>query len=274
MAFAPNLTPRDIPDDITRRKLNELIDTVNMSDLDLEIPAGNIAGKTSVNKFGENTAVASGATEDVWDGSNIYPWPDTALMTKLSQTADQAAMRGETVEVQGLAAGYVATTQDVVLDASNTTTAVTLTTPLLRAFRMKVQGDVIGDSTIRLHNDAENVDYAIIGIGNNQTLMALYTVAAAKTAYITNYYATSIPSGGQPTSLSLRIWAKDNANVYERQLKHKQGLTADADAYGHFQHFFKPYLKITEKSDVYIDVTTVGAAADIAAGFDLILVDN
>jgi hypothetical protein len=274
MALVPNLTPRDIPDDITRKKLNELIDTINMSDLNLEIPAGNIAGKTSVNKFGRNSAVASGATEDIWDGSNIYTWPATALMTKLSQTTDQAAMRGETVEVQGLAAGFVATTQDVTLNASDTTTPVTLTTPLLRAFRMKVQADVVTTSPIRLHNDAESVDYAIIGTGNNQTLMALYTVAAGKTAYVTNYYGTANAGGGAPTTLNVRLWAKDNANSYERQLKHVMGVSGDVDAYGRFQHFFRPYARFNEKTDIYIDATTVGAAADVSAGFDLILVNN
>ena len=29
-----------------------------------------------------------------------------------------------------------------------------------------------------------------------------------------------------------------------------------------------------EKSDIYIEGTTVGKAADVSAGFDLILVDN
>ena len=42
----------------------------------------------------------------------------------------------------------------------------------------------------------------------------------------------------------------------------------------HFYHPFKPYVKFTQKTDIYIDGTTVGKAADISAGFDLVLIDN
>jgi len=59
-------------------------------------------------------------------------------MTSISQTTDQVAMRSAVIEVQGLDASWDAVTQNATLDASDTTTVVTLTTPLIRVFRMKV----------------------------------------------------------------------------------------------------------------------------------------
>jgi len=126
-----------------------------VSDFALEVAAGNVPGHTGVNKFGRNASVAAGTTEEIWGGSAAYSWPDTALMTSISQTADQADLRGATIEVQGLDANWVLTVQDVVLNAANTTTVVTLDTPLIRCFRMKVEADFVTTSPIRVHNAGE-----------------------------------------------------------------------------------------------------------------------
>ena len=105
--------------------------------------------------------------------------------------------------------------------------------------------------------------------------MAIYSVAASKTAYITGYYASlNKDAGGGDPDVVIRMWVKDNANSYEAQLKHLLGL--DADAGSHFQHQFFPYYKVTEKSDIYLTVQNLSgtATADVSGGFDLILVDN
>ena len=257
----------------TRNDLVSASNPLPVTDLMLEIPRGNISGVACVNKFGRNSSIASGSTEDIWDGSSAYSFPATALMTSISQTSDQVALRGETVQVQGLDANWELTVQDATLDASNTTTIVALDTPLLRVFRLKVMSDVVCTSSIRVHNAGETQDYAAITTGNNQTLMAIYTVPANKTAYMTAYYASLNPVANQdPTTMHIRLWARDNHNSYQSQLKHVMGLDADATSY--WRHEFKPYYKFSQKTDIYIDGTTVGKAADISAGFDLILIDN
>ena len=236
----------------------------------LEAASGNNTGMTSVNKFGRNSAVDIDVQEEIWDGSIAYSFPATALMTSISQTADQATLRGGTIEIQGLDANWDLVVQTATLDASDTTTVVTLTTPLIRCFRMKVLENVVTTSPIRVHNAGETVDYAIIGVGNNQTQMAIYTVPAGKTAYMTSYYATVNPGTNlNPTSNPIRLWARDNANDYAKQIKHVLGLVD-----GNFQHYFDPYFRVTEKTDIYITAQPVGKAADVSAGFDLIVVDN
>lgn len=242
-----------------------------VSNYDLDVSRGLISGVTWVNKFGRNPTVDDGVLEEIWTGSAAYVYPDTALMTSISQTTDQAALRGGTIEIQGLDANWEEVIQTATLDASDTTTVVTLTTALIRCYRMKVLEDVITTSQVRVHNAAETQDYAIIGTGLNQTEMAIYTVPANKTAFMTNYYAHHNPkTGNNFTKCPIKIWAKDNANVYERQQKHVTGLAED----GWFQHNFKPYPKFTEKTDIYITAQPTGADADISAGFDLYIVDN
>ncbi len=243
----------------------------DLQDEDLKIAMGVYPGVSSVNKFGHNPAVASGGTEEIWDGSAAYVFPATALMTKLSQTTDQTAMRGQTIHVEGLDANYAAVDQNVVLNASLTTTAVTLATPLIRVNRMSVHSAIVGDSPIRLHNDAEGQDYAVILVPDNQTEQAIYTVPAGFTAYMTSYYAAHLPTTGQTfTSLFVKLLKRDNAQGHAPRLVHELGLAAD----GHIPHEFSPYIQFTEKTDIYLEATTVGSAADVIGGFDLILVKN
>ncbi|KKM18514.1 hypothetical protein LCGC14_1664950 [marine sediment metagenome] len=242
----------------------------DLQDEGLKIAMGVYPGVSYINKFGHNPAVASGGTEEIWDGSAAYVFPATALMVKLSQTTDQVAMRGETVEIQGLDANYAAVTQDVVL-ANPTTTPVVLGTALIRVNRMVLKSAVVADQPIRLHNSAENQDYSVILVPDQQTEQAIYTIPAGVTAYMTQYYAAHLPTTGQTfTSLNIKVLARDNGNSYAPMLKHELGLAPD----GSSLHEFHPYPKFLEKTDIYLVANTVGAAADVVGGFDLILVDN
>lgn len=243
----------------------------DLQDESLKIAAGVYPGVHCINKFGHNPAVASGATEEIWDGSATYVFPATALMVKMSQTTDQAAMQGETVEVQGLDADFEAVTQDVVLDASNTTTPVVLGTALIRVNRMFIKSAVVADQSIRLHNSAESQDYSVILVPNQQTAQAIYTVPAGVTAYCSSYYMAHVPTSGQTfTSLTIKLLQRQNATSEAPRLVHELGLAPN----GHIAHEFSPYVKFPEKTDIYITATTVAAAANTVAGFDLILVDN
>ena len=231
---------------------------------------------TCINKFGRNTAVVSGGTEEVWDGSRAYVFPTSASITHIRSAVDSAITQNVTLEVQGLDTNWNLVVQTKATDGADSTTEVALDTPLIRVFRVKVLDDTAMDQDIWVGPDPATAanSSAIVTAGNNQTLMAIYTVPLGKTAYITNYYATVNPGGGAPTTLNIKLWGTDNANGYARQLKHTLGLNANSGAYGNFQHEFKPYLKFNAQWDVYIEATTAGAAADVSAGFDLFLTNN
>ena len=243
-------------------------------DFALQLARGQINNHTHINKFGRNPTVASGATEEIWDGSYAYPFPSTAAITHIRAAADSATTQGVTVEVQGLDANWELVTQNVTTDGDNSTTEVALTTPLIRVFRMKVlnaaamdQNLWLGDSDMSGVTDTE----AVIIAGNNQTQMAIYTVPAGYTAFVTNYYAREHPvTGNTATSLNVSLWGTDNVNGYAKQIKHSMGLAVGTGA----QHFFNPYLKFTEKFDIYLTLTTVGGTSDMSGGFDIILVKN
>jgi hypothetical protein len=241
----------------------------------LLVPMGIYPGITSINKFGRNGDVDGGETQEIWDGALAYTYPtDTTAMTHIRSAVDSATTRGAVIEVQGLDANWDLVVQTKALDGTNSTTEVALDTALIRCFRMKVLDGSVMDQDIWLGDDdfVVTAAKAIITAGNNQTLMAMYTVPAGHTAYLTNYYAHSNPlSGSNVTSNSIRLWATDNVNGYARQLKHDVGLPDD----GHFIHNFSPYYRFAEKTDIVMTSSPVAVqAVDVSAGFDLIVVDN
>ncbi len=236
-----------------------------------QLARGQIPGHTHINQYGRNPLCAAAASEEIWEGSVVYTWPATALMTKLSQTADQVALRGEHVRIMGLDGNWDLVEQSVTLNGAATTTPVVLTTPLLRVYFAEVNGGAVADSTIRLHNDAENLDYFVMPTGNNTTALGWYTVPRGHTAYMTNYWAHHNPTTGQTfTSNLIRLNATDNANGYARKVIHQRGVPED----GGFVHPFFPYRKFEGKCDIILTSSPVAAAADISAGFDLILVED
>jgi hypothetical protein len=245
-----------------------------MSMPDLAIARGDFPGVTHINKFGRNTAIASGATEDIWDGNTAYTYPtDATDITHVRAAVDSATTQGVTIEIQGLDANWNLVTQTKATDASNSTTEVALDTALRRVFRMKVLDAAVMDQNIWVGDDDFVVAAAkaIITAGNNQTLMAQYTVPANHTAYLVDMYASENPvTGNSATSIDIKLWARDNANGYAPQLKHVHGLAPAT----YFHQDFHPAKVFGEKTDIYITATTVGGTTDVSAGFDLILVDE
>jgi len=241
------------------------------NDAMLEIARGNVDRLSVVNKFGENDNIANGVREDIWDLGGTYPFPTTADITHIKQATDQATMRSKTIEVQGLNSSWDLVTQNVVLNATNTTTLVILGTPLIRVFRMRVLANVVGTANILLTNVGATVNYAQISTGNNQTLMAIYTVPRGFNAYITNYYYDYVrDSVKDPDSVEFGLWTSDKANNYAFQNKHYVGLPKLASGQ---QHFFKPYFKVGQKTDIKMTALSDGADANVHAGFDIILED-
>ena len=246
---------------------------IPISDFNLQVVSGSITGYTSVNKFGKND-VCGATQEEVWDGNRAYIWATTASITHIRSAVDSAITQGVVCEVQGLDTNYDLVVQNATTDGADSTTEVALTTALRRVFRVKVLDDTTMDQDIWVGPNPATAanSSAIVQAGNNQTLMAIYTVPAGKTAYMTNYYATANPNSAAGTLFITKLWARDNTNGYAKQLKHTKGL--DKDATSGFQHPFTPYYKFLEKTDIFITGEAGSNTVSISAGFDLILIDN
>lgn len=195
-----------------------------------------------------------------------------STITKISQTSDQAAMRGESVRIRGLDVDGVEVVQTVALNSSNTETAVALTTPLIRIMDAEVLSSTIGESPIRVHNTAETVDYAIISTGENKTRMAIESVPAGYTGYITSMYGSTIEAGSaQPTSVNFKLSMADADNGYGFRTEFEEGISKSSNG---FEHKFDIPLVAPSGTDVKLSATTVGEAGNVRGGFTVVLVKN
>lgn len=251
-----------------------------MTDDNLLIAMGVYPGIQHINKFGENEDVAANTAEDVWTGSSPYTYPTTATITHVSQTADQEAMRGGRINVQGLDANWELKNQSVLLDGTLTTTAVALGTPLIRVFRASVGSAVALDSSVRIHNAAENVDYAILEVGHNQTMMAQYTIPAGFDGYMVSYYGTVVSDATNnkaPDYVEFHLYARQHTglvgggSVTDWLIKHEVAIPIRGSG---FQHEFKPYYKFPERTDIRLNAFCKTEPGHIHGGFDIIIVSK
>jgi len=190
----------------------------------LKVAKGLVDGHSIVNKFGQNTALNSSTYEDVWDGGGVYSYPadGTAPITNVESTS---ASDTTDLEVQGLDIDGTLVVQTVTLTG---TTLVTLPTPLWRVFRMKNVGAAEYVGIITADNAGTTITYAIIQIGNNQTLMALYTVPLGKKGYLLQ--GTNMLIGTNRTyTVDGRMTMRQYGGVH--QLKKTFGLSADGSSY-------------------------------------------
>lgn len=232
----------------------------------LELKRQNINRFNSINKFGSSTAVTA-TRHPVWNNGGAYTYlssADTLEVYSSSANDTSAGTGARTVEIQGLDANYNVQTETITL---NGTTAVTTTNSFLRVYRAKVitagSGEEnAGDITIET-TTGSTVQAEIIAT-NNQTLMAIYTVPAGKTAYILNYYV-SVPKDREVEAV-IRI--RKPSEVF--QIKHQIYLVSDK-----FTHEFGLPLVATEKSDIQLAAKNLdGITCNMSGGFDIVLVDD
>jgi hypothetical protein len=238
----------------------------------LDVATGNIAGVSNISKFGYNPSIGTTTFESIWEGSNAYPWQTVAdqLEVLSSSANDTSAGTGaRTVELQGLDSSWNLLSETVTM---NGTTAVTTTGSFLRIFRARVVtagSNLINAGDITIRDQDTSTTRAIItnspGKSMGQTLMAIYTVPAGKTAYVININFSS----GKDLEQEYRLMARDNA-VTDAAWNVREFVSGR----GGFSDFPKEAInKYTEKTD--LDLQAISSAiSSVGGGFELILIDN
>jgi len=240
---------------------------IGPKDVRLEIAKGNVAGSSTVLKFGRNQVVGT-SEEDVWDGGGSYAfYPTTGKALQIRSTA---AGDTQTVEIQGLSSAYAPQTESVTLSGTG---FVALSNKYNRVFRMKNTGAANNAGSIICSASGSSEVAAQISVGQNQTLMALYTIPAGVTGYMTNFFASVDKNAGGAASVDINLRvrpAPSSAKVF--QSKHRTGLNVAGDS--HVNHIFGTPLKVLEKEDITLRAEANSGTIDCQAGFDIILVDN
>jgi len=143
---------------------------------ELQVSRGQVAWHKTLFKYGYNPLIIN-VNETIWDGGGIYSYPASALAMTVT-SAGGATDEDVQVMVVGLDADWNEAQQEVTLK----------TQTFRRVFRAYVSGSQAPTGNITVANGGTT--YAQITNGENQTLMAVYTVPAGHTFYLTNGTAT------------------------------------------------------------------------------------
>ena len=196
---------------------------------ELQVSRGQIPGHSFVHKFGYNPAIGT-SQETIWSQGGIYVYPTIAstMYISSSSTADTATGTGaRTATVSGLDADFREISATVSLNGQ---TGVQLNGALnwYRVNRVIVNTAGSGGQNAGVlyvgteatpSGGVPTNKYATVAVGDNQTLMCLWTVPAGYTAYLHQKDVSSSSSAGKFSIFSLLSRPKDGVlNIKDRVL--------------------------------------------------------
>tara|TARA_R100000951_G_scaffold35275_1_gene29856 strand:+ start:670 stop:1416 length:747 start_codon:yes stop_codon:yes gene_type:complete len=228
---------------------------------ELQVARGQISWHDKVHKFGFNPLI-NDAEETIWDVGGIYSYPSTAVKMTATST-DGANDEDVQVTIQGLDADYNEISETVTLNASGTEETNSF---FLRVFRAFIEGSQEPSGTINITNTGTT--YARVTLGDNQTLMCVWTVPAGYTAYLLQKDVTCLTEANNKFG-TIRLVSKEFGGVF----KTKDKFAVQND---HTEIAYSIPLSIPEKTD--IEVRAIGSSSNselhVSASLDIIYIKN
>jgi hypothetical protein len=227
----------------------------------LQVSRGLVDGHKRIFKFGHNPVIQN-VEETIWDGGGLYTHPSSAVaMTVTSGAA--ATDNGVQVNVAGLDGDYNEVNETVTLAGSGTATT---TQTFLRVNRCFIVGSTAPTDDVTIANGGTT--YAQITNGENQTLMAVWTVPAGYTAYLLALDATAFTEQNNKVA-TLRYLTRELNGVF--RVKNKFDLFQAA----FHQNYITPE-PIGEKTDIEFRAVATSSNADlrVAASMDIVYIEN
>lgn len=237
---------------------------------------GLIPGHSSINKFGRNPDLDTGAAgEDIWTQGGLYTFLAAAatLYVSSSQGADT-----QEITVQGLDATWAYQEQTVDL-TGQTQAEIGSGLTWLRVFRAfnsdstDTTGDVYIAETDDLTGgvpDTASKIKAKIDIYAQQTLMAIYTIPLGKTGFVVDRYYTINKTSGATMIVNDRFYAREPGGVF--RVQNIFGVQSTGSSGMNYRPPFP--VGYPAKTDLLMRGVSSSNDADISAGFSVLLVDD
>jgi len=227
----------------------------------IQVSRGLVDGHKRLFKFGHNPVIQD-ISETIWDAGGLYTYPSSAVAMTVTSGAG-ATDNGVAITVQGLDSNYNEVSEEVTLASTGTATT---TQTFLRVYRAFVSGSQAITANTTIANGGTT--YAQINNGENQTLMALWTVPAGYTAYLLDTKITAFTEQNNKVA---------TINIYARR---ENGVFRTADKFDVFAaaitQNYKCPIPFPEKTDIEVRAVATSSNADlrVAAGLDIIYIAN
>jgi len=227
----------------------------------VHISAGRVLGTSSIHKFGAVPAMSQNQSGTIWDvNDTLYPWSAFDTAGVLTIPAVNASDNGHVITVQGLDENYNITTENFTVSSSGTTTGTQTFKRVYRAF------DTTGTNVGNINVQRGGTTVLQITAGKAQTLMAIYTVPAAKVGFIIKGTATVQANADATVDMFVRYFGQTSFRV-----GHSFEVSGTG---GQYLYEFAAPIRIPEKSDIDVRARVRSNNARVTAAFDIILLDK
>lgn len=228
----------------------------------LNVSRGKVRGASMVHKFGAVPSMSQTTTGTIWDKNDtVYPWSVFATAGVITAAIANAADNGKQVTVLGLDADYKEVSETFTLSSTAT---VAGTVSFIRVFRAYVStgADNVGDITFTKGGS----DVLKITAGKAQTLMAIYTIPASKTGYLYKGVCTAQAGADATGNMFVRYFGQSAFRIgHSFEVSGGGGL---------YEYNFEFPIRIPEKSDIDVRLTTRTNNGRYTAAFDLLLLEE
>lgn len=251
------------------------VSSFGLLDPSLSLAKGSVIGHKAVNKFGRNQDIDT-ALEDLWDAGGTWVAPTQARIHQITSdsTSDTSAGAGaKTIRIYGLTDWDTAETSEVITMAG-TSNVATAAYVIIHRMMVMIKGVIdVNVGTITATADTDATVTAQILPSQGQSQMAIYGIPSIQTAYLTAAYGSinkATASGG--VDLNLRFNPEPQTELLHFRTVHVYAL--QATGVSAFRNDFNPYDKFEGPGIIKLTAQASAVNFDVAAGFNLILVDN
>ena len=250
------------------------LDVISQS-FELAVSMGKFPGFSILDKFGETPLVEVGTPADIWEGQRIYTYDANGTAPIISISSSGADI--QPIKITGLDIDGNEVTQTITLAG---TVRQALTTPLWRVYRMENEGvlDLVGTVYCYIGTTPPTAVTgatvrALIDNGNNQTLMAIYTIPKGKVGFLFRG-EVGVLLDANPANQQDFMRGYYQSRRFEKVFKVKKVLstmTAGDSNYKDKRSFPDPVPALT---DIKLTITAVGADMGAWGTLDFLIVDE
>lgn len=252
-----------------------------------EVALGNIAGRSSVNKFGAAPSGLQTTLTDIWDLADATPtsqvWvaPTDARVHAVKSTSgedDAGGTGAASLIVYGLTDWDTdEVNETVTLDGTanvNTANAYVIIHRMKCVGQASTTGPGVNIGTITATAASDATVTAAILPANGQTEMAIYGVPSTKTALVHEWRAHIDKSQGAAASADFLLKANQQPDVQLLGFLRKDDISVQSTGASHGRNVHKFPIKLVGPCIIKVQGIATTADTDGEAGFILELVDN
>lgn len=249
-----------------------------LKDFLTEVSEGNVPGQSLVHKFGRNDAVPNGTWEliSMLSGATSFLTAATTIRIKAGGDAADTFIGGagaRQITVQGIASDLTETSEAIMTSGGGASVATT--TSFWRVYRAWVSScgtyGAANTGAVIIENSGGGTDLIKIAVQEGQSQVAAYTTPTGKHGHLLSAHITVDAAKAADVRVCTR---QDITDVVAPMSATRLRFYWDGIINEFVYKPAAPELSLPPLTDIWFEAEGGGAATEVSADFELLLVDD